>query len=624
MADTFYKIEIVQTVPNTLEIQETNSSPIIQFEKSDPKYSYDILNFDDAVNQLIKIKDLTEGDFVYLTESSGNYTISVSGLSLENHTHSSSEITDFVSSVSGLLPVTDIFGGANISITSSGSLYTISVSGQLGLTAEQVDDRVNELLIAGQNITLSYNDNLNTLTISTTGLQPSGNYSVVGHSHVIADVSGLQIALDNKQPSGNYSIVGHTHTSNSVTDFNNSVSGLLPIVSGNGYAITSFENNVYTISVTGLQPSGDYSIVGHTHSSSNITDFNSSVSGLLPVTDLIGGSYINMVQSGTIYTVSVTGLQPSGNYSTIGHSHVASDISDFNSSVSGLLLVDIVTGTGIVNHIAYWNSSSGIIADSGQLVWDTNNRLGIGINNPEYSLDVNGDIRIPLDKKLVLGNEYEWDFFDNSALKTGAGKPYLIDIAGGLVIKASRDEFDGEEYDTPNDGIIFKTGEEEGTERMRINLEGNVGIGTNNPSYTLDVNGSGNFSSGLFVSGIPVSVSGHSHSSNDITDFDTAVSGLLPNVNGSGFVNSSFSNNTYTISVTGVAASEHNHSYLDINDLVFDNNDFINNSGSISINISGVDNNQLKYSYINIGSSTVQLGESISIFSGIVLDGGSP
>jgi len=188
MSDHNYVIEIIQSSPNIVEVQASDTSPILQFEKSEPRYSYDILNFDDAVNQLIKVKSLIGGDFIYLTESSGNYTISVSGLSLDNYSFSSAQITDFVPAVSGLLPITSIIGGDNISIVSSGSLYTISVSGQLGLTAEEVDDRVSQLLVAGQNILLSYNDNLNTLTVSTSGLQPSGDYSIVGHTHVIADV----------------------------------------------------------------------------------------------------------------------------------------------------------------------------------------------------------------------------------------------------------------------------------------------------------------------------------------------------------------------------------------------------------------------------------------------------
>jgi hypothetical protein len=55
------------------------------------------------------------------------------------------------------------------------------------------------------------------------------------------------------------------------------------------------------------------------------------------------------------------------------------------------LLSNPVTGIGVANHIAYWNSSSGIVADSGQLYWDsTNNRLGIGISSPTSQLHVIG------------------------------------------------------------------------------------------------------------------------------------------------------------------------------------------------------------------------------------------
>ena len=55
------------------------------------------------------------------------------------------------------------------------------------------------------------------------------------------------------------------------------------------------------------------------------------------------------------------------------------------------LLTNPVTGTGINNHIAYWNSASGIIADSGQLFWDsTNNRLGLSTNAPATNFHLSG------------------------------------------------------------------------------------------------------------------------------------------------------------------------------------------------------------------------------------------
>jgi len=111
----------------------------------------------------------------------------------------------------------------------------------------------------------------------------------------------------------------------------------LPPVSGSGYVNSSFNNNIYTISVTGLQPSGNYSTVGHTHTSSNITDFNSSVSGLLPVKNITGSGYVSISSSDGNYTVGVTGLQPSGNYAAGTHTHTASQVTDFNTSVSGLV-----------------------------------------------------------------------------------------------------------------------------------------------------------------------------------------------------------------------------------------------------------------------------------------------
>jgi hypothetical protein len=58
---------------------------------------------------------------------------------------------------------------------------------------------------------------------------------------------------------------------------------------------------------TNLSVGGDsVSVVGHNHTSSNITDFNSSVSGLLPVTNIVSGSGISISSSSGSFTINST------------------------------------------------------------------------------------------------------------------------------------------------------------------------------------------------------------------------------------------------------------------------------------------------------------------------------
>jgi hypothetical protein len=145
------------------------------------------------------------------------------------------------------------------------------------------------------------------------------------------------------------------------------VSGLLPSVSGSGYVNSSFNNNVYTISVTGLQPSGNYSLVGHNHTSNDITDFNSSVSGLLPVTNIVGGTNVSVSASGTVYTISA-----SGTGTTITN---ASD---------NRVLTSTGTSTGI-------NAENNLTFDGTNLVITGN--IGIGTGVLSEKLEVAGNIK---------------------------------------------------------------------------------------------------------------------------------------------------------------------------------------------------------------------------------------
>lgn len=353
------------------------------------------------------------------------------------HNHVSLDITDFAQGVSGLLPVTDIIGGANIAISNSGSIYTVNVSGQLGLTAEQVDDRISNLLVGGSGISLNYNDNTDTLTINTSGLQPTGNYSLVGHSH----------------------------TSTDITDFSNAVSGLLPvknITAGTGISVSSL-SGIYTI--------------------------NSTTSGVLEAASIVTTVFnktASTINKGSV--VYINGGQ--GDQPTIQLAIAANEVG--SSKTYGVVQSDIPT------------MSLGKVVVAGALT---------GFNTDQFNPtapqgDVNG---------VTL---------------------WLSPTASGTMTTSKPSA----PYHMVSVGTIIRTHQNQGVIEVRIQngyeLEElhNVAISGvtngqflqyNSASGLWTSSSSGNFVT-LQVSGTSVSLIGHTHTSSSITDFNSSVNSLMP------------------------------------------------------------------------------------------------
>lgn len=186
--------------------------------------------------------------------------------------------------------------------------------------------------------------------------------------------------------------------------------------------------------------------------------------------------------SGNFTTLQVNGT----GVSISGHTHVSSDITNFNSSVSGLVSGIYVRGTGVTSHIPYWSDARSIIADSGQLYWDsTNHRLGIGTGNPSDTIHITDGANNSTN--LLIHNSAN-GYGDKSSVKFnsltaggGNSNSALSQIVAGISVSPFSANY-----------LDFKVGawnnnNSVGSTLMRINSNGTVGVGVVNASGILNV-----------------------------------------------------------------------------------------------------------------------------------------
>ena len=128
---------------------------------------------------------------------------------------------------------------------------------------------------------------------------------------------------------------------------------------------------------------------------------------------------------------------------------------------------------GTAGKIAYFSDTDSVVSDD-NLHWDTSNdRLGIGASSPASKAHI----------------DFSADFDGLRIQNSNRGHSYLLTTA-----QANAEHFSI--YDVDNSANLMQLGNAQAriytnnTERLRIDSSGNVGIGTINPTETLDVRGS--------------------------------------------------------------------------------------------------------------------------------------
>lgn len=411
-------------------------------------------------------------------------TISVTGLN-------SSYIGDFNSSVSGLLPVKNILPGSGISVTNTSGIYTINSTGS-GLFANETASLITTVF----NKTGSQIPKMTAVYISGgQGDQPLVGLAIATGDPTSAGTYGLTYEPIDNMSAGKVIVFGAL-TGVNTDQFNPSAP------QGNVNGTVLYLSHSISGGLTGVKPYAPNHVVAlgtviRTHQNEGVIEvriqngFELEELHNVAVTGVTNGQFLQYLSASGLWIPS-----SSGNFSTLqvnstgvsisGHTHVSSDITNFNTSVSGLVSGIYVRGTGVINHIPYWSDSRSIIADSGQLYWDsTNHRLGIGTGNPSDTIHITDGANN--NTNLLIHNSAN-GYGDKSSLKLHsltAGGGNSNSALSHIVAGTSVSPFSANYLD-------FKVGawnnnNNVGSTLMRINSNGTVGVGVVNASGILNI-----------------------------------------------------------------------------------------------------------------------------------------
>jgi len=295
--------------------------------------NYALLNHSHGASSLTGVVKTINGT---APDAAGNYNIAVSGTADWNtllnkpsafpptvHTHDYAATIHTHDSLYAALvhahSISDVTGLQTALDSKSDTTHTHDLSGFTGLV-KSVNDQLPD---ANGNVVIA--TDVGSVDWSTITNRPT-EFNPTAHSHAIADVTGLQTALDTKAESAHnhdalYSAIVHTHDIAEITNSIKTVNGQLPGLDGDVTVSAVSDWSAITNKPSAFTPTA------HTHIVSEVTGAVASVNGITP--DPVTGNVVIAVEAGSVAWGSITGtltdqadlVTALGTKSDISHNH---------------------------------------------------------------------------------------------------------------------------------------------------------------------------------------------------------------------------------------------------------------------------------------------------------------
>ena len=350
--------------------------------------------------------------------------------------------TNITISANGTISSTDTDNNTtyDLNVAQSGDNAQISLEG-----SDNVDDNIT--LVAGNNVDLTVNAGNTTIDVDlSTGAVADGATTLVTGDHVFDHTTNFARKDQNETFAGNVTIQGDL-----------TVSGTQQTVLSNDVNIGDATITLNSDLASNAAPSENAGI-----------DINRGNASTVSIRWDEQNDKWQFTNDGTTYE-DINADHPLNDLTDVNITNLQNDqVLKYNSTTSkweNQAEGGSIDGTGVANKLAIWSSTDTLTNDT-DLHWDSvNNRLGVGTNSPDKLL-------------VVEGNGAEVVINDTDATDTPTIRFRESGSTSGMILT------DGSE-------MIFKHGT---TEAMRIDSAGNVGIGTDDPSVSLDL---GNHSDAL-------------------------------------------------------------------------------------------------------------------------------